>query len=139
VFRLIERVDNDWAGKPDWEQNCSDYVKDFAGLAILDKYLQGVRFHPAIRSRFDIHWIRFPNRGGAYTPNEMLKPLADSLLALRSDGRYHDICAKVGLDEGYLLVHYDFNAFAYNTPIDAPCFDSSIGPRERSRLARIVS
>jgi len=134
IFSLIERVDNDWARKPDWEQNCSDHVNDFAGLPILDKYLQGVRFHPATRSRFDIHWIRFPNRGGAYTPNEMLKPLADSLLALRSDGRYQDLCAKVALDESYLLVHYDFNAFAYNTPIGAPDF----GFKEAADFARSV-
>ena len=28
----------------------------------------------------------------------------------------------VGLDESYLLIHYDSKAFAYNTPFDAPNF-----------------
>lgn len=52
----------------------------------------------------------------------MLETLSSSLLDHRSDGRYKDLKQQVGLDEVYLLVHYDFKAFAYNTPFDAPNF-----------------
>jgi len=40
----------------------------------------------------------------------------------KMDERYRDLKEHVGLDEVYLLVHYDFKAFAYNTPFDAPNF-----------------
>jgi hypothetical protein len=52
----------------------------------------------------------------------MLETLSGSLLAHISDPRYKDLQTQLGLDEVYLLVHYDFKAFAYNTPFDAPNF-----------------
>ena len=45
--------------------------------------------------------------------------------------RYKDLRLHVGLDEVYLLLHYDFKAFAYNTPFDAPNF----GFKEASEFA----
>ena len=122
MFGLIEQVDNDWSKKPDWEQEHSDHVSDLSGFPILEKYLQGIRFHPASQDRFDIQWIRFPSPGGAYSPNEMLETLTSSLIAHRIDERYKDLRTRVGLDEVYLLVHYDFKAFAYNTSFGAPNF-----------------
>jgi hypothetical protein len=100
----------------------------------LEKYLHGVRFHPANQNRFDIQWIRFPSPGGAYSPNEMLETLASSLIAHRTDERYKDLRTRVGLDEVYLLVHYDFKAFAYNTPFGAPDF----GFKEAAKFASDV-
>jgi hypothetical protein len=122
MFALIEQVDKNWSKKPDWKQEHSDHLQDLKGFPILEKYLQGVRFHPANRDRFDIRWIRFPSPGGAYSPKEMLETLSGSLLAHISDPRYKDLQTQLGLDEVYLLVHYDFKAFAYNTPFDAPNF-----------------
>jgi|SRR6266850_2016348 len=122
VFALIEQVDNNWSQKPDWDQNSWQDLDDFAGFPIVEKYLNSVRFHPASRKRFNIRWIRFPSPGGAYSPNEMLETLSNSLVTHRSDERYKDLRKHVGLDEVYLLVHYDFKAFAYNTPFDAPNF-----------------
>jgi hypothetical protein len=81
-----------------------------------------VRFHSATRNRFNIRWIRFPSPGGAYSPKEMLHTLSSSLTAHKTDERYKDLKQHVGLDEVYLLIHYDFKAFAYNTPFDAPDF-----------------
>jgi hypothetical protein len=52
----------------------------------------------------------------------MRETLRSALLAHRSDPKYKDLKAHIGLDEVYLLVHYDFKAFAYNTPFDAPNF-----------------
>lgn len=88
-------------------------------------------FHHASRERFDVGWIQFPSLGGFYSPNEMRETLRSSLLAHRSDERYKDLRTKAGLDEVYLLVHYDFKAFAYNTPFDAPDF----GFKEAADLA----
>lgn len=122
MFALVAKVDGAWSRKPDWEQEHSDHVSDLSGFPFLEKYLQGIRFYPVTRSRFDIQWIRFPSPGGAYSPNEMRETLASSLLAHTSDERYKDLTKKVGLDEVYLLVHYDFKAFAYNTPFSAPNF-----------------
>jgi hypothetical protein len=52
----------------------------------------------------------------------MLETLSRALLAHKSDPRYKDLRTQAGLDEAYLLVHYDFKAFAYNTPFAAPDF-----------------
>jgi hypothetical protein len=132
TFALIEQVDNKWSEKPDWEQEHSDHISDLSGFPLLEKYLQGVRFDPATLSHFPIQWIRFPSPGGAYSPNEMLETLSSALLAHRSDERYKDLREYVGLDEVYLLVHYDFKAFAYNTPFSAPDF----GFKEAAKLAQ---
>jgi hypothetical protein len=122
LFALIQEVDNDWSRKPDWDQNSSHDERDFTRFPILEKYLDNVRFHPASRHPFKIGWIRFPSPGGAYSPSEMLETLGSSLIAHKNDERYKDLKKHVGLDEVYLLVHYDFKAFAYNTPFDAPNF-----------------
>jgi hypothetical protein len=122
LFALIEKVDQDWFRKVNWDQDLFEDVNDFAGFPLLDKYLESIRFHPSTRDRFDIHWIQFPSPGGAYSPNEMLETLRSSIVAHRNDVRYIDLRTQVELDEVYLLVHYDFKAFAYNTPFDAPNF-----------------
>ena len=131
MFGLIEQVDNNWSKKPDWEQEHSDRMGDLSSFPILEKYLQGVRFYPSTRSHFDIKWIRFPSPGGAYSPNEMLETLTSSLIAHRKDERYKDLRKHVGLDAVYLLVHYDFKDFAYNTPFGAPNF----GFKEAAKVA----
>ena len=47
----------------------------------------------------------------------MRQTLMEALVRYRNDERYKDL---IGLDEVYLLVHYDFRAFAYNTPFHSP-------------------
>ena len=132
IFTLIEQVDKIWSQKPDWDQELSENVHDFTGFPILEKYLHSIEFHP--RPRFDIHWIQFPTRGGAYSPNDMLGTLSRTLVAHRDDERYKDLRTRAGLDEVYLLVHYDFKAFAYNTPFAAPDF----GFKEAAKFASRV-
>ena len=61
----------------------------------------------------------------------MLETLKNALLAHTRDERYKDLKKHVGLDESYLLIHYDFKAFAYNMPFDAPNF----GFREAAEFA----
>ena len=118
LFRLIDDIDREAAKI---SQGHKDIVT-FTSYPILDKYLGGVRFFLNPKGRFTQRWIRFPSGGGHYSPNEMLETLSRALLAHRCDKRYKDIRAHLGLDEVYLLVHYDFKAFAYNTPFDSPGF-----------------
>ncbi len=122
MFGLIEQVDNNWTQRPKGNQNYW-HMSGFANFPILGKYLESARFHPASRRR--VRWILFPKSpypSGHYSPKDMLETLRSALLDHRNDERYKDLKTQVGLDEVYLLVHYDFKAFAYNTPLDSPNF-----------------
>ena len=121
LLSLIARVDDDWSQEAGPEQSCSGDVDRFDEFPLLKKYLHRIRFRPT-RSRGTTRWIRFPDAGRQYSPAEMLETLESSLLSHKRDERYKDLREKAGLDELYLLIHYDFKAFAYNTPFDAPNF-----------------
>jgi hypothetical protein len=129
LLKLIQDVDRNWTQQPGLREFGPD-IDDFVGFPLLAKYL--TRVHFAVRPHFETDWIQFPNRGGAYSPNDMLHTLSTALAALKNDQRYKDLKQHVGLDEVYLLVHYDFKAFAYNTPFDAPNF----GLKEAAKFAR---
>ena len=64
----------------------------------------------------------------------MLLTLSTSLKDHKTDERYKDLRKHVDLDEVYLLLHYDFKAFTYNTPIVAPDF----GFKEAAEFASSV-
>ncbi|HXL80200.1 MAG TPA: hypothetical protein VN951_04920 [Pyrinomonadaceae bacterium] len=117
MFDFIEQTDAAWPH----ETSQSDDVKrvyDLASFPILEKYLSGVEFRS--RPGFDSHWINFTTRGGAYFADEALRTLREALLAHRRDDRYNnELRIQAGLDEIYLLVHYD-KALAYNTPFCGP-------------------
>ena len=130
LFALIQQIDEKWSEKPKWDQSSREMLKDLSAFPIVSKYIDFVKAFPRrepiereqdLNQKYpDRRWIAFPNRGGAYTLDEMLAPLLDRLIKTKSDERYKDICKHVGLNECYLLVHYDFDAYAYNTPIDVP-------------------
>src|SRR6202140_557497 len=121
MFGLLKQVDSSWSQEHGL-RHCSHERSDFTGFPILGKYLLRVHAKPAIRERFEINWIDFRPPGGPYSPRAMLDTLNSSLAAHKTDERYKNIRIQVDLDEVYLLVHYDFKAFAYNTPFDAPNF-----------------
>jgi hypothetical protein len=122
MFALIQEVDDKWSKKAERDQNYRQDESDFSGSPILEKYLDGARFFPANLRHLKIRWIRFPDRSTFYSPSDMRETLGSTLIAHKTDERYKDLRKHVGLDEVYLLVHYDFKAFAYNTPFDAPNF-----------------
>ena len=132
VLHQIAKADDEMTRRPAFEQMSSYNTDHFDGFPLLEKYLHRIRFKPAVRSRGTVRWIRFPDASRFYSPNEMLETLRSSLLSHKSDERYKDVRTQVGLDEVYLLVHYDFKAFAYNTPFDAPGF----GFKEATQFAR---
>ena len=132
MFALIREVDDKWSKKPERDQNYWQDESDFSGSPTLEKYLDSARFFPANRRHLNTRWIRFPDRSTFYSPNDMRETLRRSLIAHKTDERYKDLRKHGGLDEVYLLVHYDFKAFAYNTPFGAPHF----GFKEAATLAR---
>ena len=132
LLRQIAKADDEMASRSVFEQMSTYDVDHFDEFPLLEKYLNRVRFRPAARSRATIRWIRFPDAGKFYSPNGMLETLSTALNTHKNDERYKDVKTKVQLDEVYLLVHYDFKAFAYNTPFDAPNF----GLKEAAKFAR---
>lgn len=134
ILALIQQVDGCWLQQLDAYQEQFLDKSDFTGFPILGKYLHYIQFHPGTRRPSEGDWIGFHSRGGAYSPNEMLGTLSRALLDHRTDKRYKDLRQQVGLDEVYLLVHYDFKAFAYNAPFDAPNF----GFKEAAKFASEV-
>ena len=129
----IAKADDEMTRRPAFEQMSTYDIEDFCDFPLLGKYLHRIRFRPSARSRGTIRWIRFPDASRHYSPREMLESLESTLLSHRIDERYNkDLKKQVGLDEVYLLVHYDFKAFAYNTPFDAPGF----GFKEAANFAR---
>ena len=64
----------------------------------------------------------------------MLETLESSLLSHKTRRTIQRPKEKSRLDEVYLLIHYDFKAFAYNTPFDAPNF----GFKEAAAFASVI-
>lgn len=125
MFKLIEEVDADewWSLRPTSAKDLLTDRGDLVRFPTLEKYLRTLRFRPAVeKGRSRRHWILFPSPAGFYSPSEMRETLKAALLNHRSEPRYKDLKVRVDLDEVYLLVHYDFKAFAYNTHFSAPDF-----------------
>ncbi len=120
LFALIDEVDKNWTQKPDWGQRSWADRTDFDSFPIVGKYLNRIRFHSRKRHR-SRNWITFPYQTKHFSPNTMREVLRDGLLKHTKDERYNNnLRAQAGLDELYLLVHYDIKAFAYNTPFETP-------------------
>jgi hypothetical protein len=133
LLSLIQELDRKRSGQPVHKREHGDRHQDFSAHPTLDRYLGGVHLHPrmpandenvdrqvalargSVRSR----WITFPNRGGAYTPRWMMEALCRLLDRMTRGDAYKGLSSRIGLDRLHLLVHYDFNAFAYNTPAES--------------------
>ncbi len=138
IFALIKEVDQNWSQTPDHEQNLWKDRSDLADFPILQKYLNRVRYHSKTRPHSH-NWIkfRFPSPSSLkshFSPKTMRDTLERALLEHRDDNRYKDLKKHVGLDEVYLLVHYNFKAFAYNPPFKSPDF----GFKEAAEFASSV-
>jgi hypothetical protein len=105
---------------------------DVGDFPILRKYLKSARLFSRKRFR-SRNWITFPYATHHFSPNTMRATLNNALIVHTKDERYNqDLRMQASLDEIYLLVHYDFKSFAYNTPFDAPNF----GFKEAADFAR---
>ena len=118
LLALTEEIDERWESEPDWQSPQGFLWMDFTRYLTLAKYLASVDVHPRIRSvastmrQGGLHWLTFPARDGAYSPDWMVDALCEVVGA--KIAKY--ATKPAGTDEFHLLVHYD-KAFVYNTPV----------------------
>jgi hypothetical protein len=120
-YDLVAAINSNWLGLDGCSSPNGVFFKDFSQYPCLDKYLQALRFYP--RSEFNppsgFAWIRFPSRGGAYSPKTALDALSD--LIIKKTNKYADLHKQEQLDELYLIIYYN-KALIYNTPFQIPGF-----------------
>ena len=118
LLALMEAIDRDWESIP-WSDSPQGFDwKDFTKYPNLEKHLNSLDIHPrraAVASTMrkgGLHWLTFPARGGAYSPDWMVDALVECVSAKTT--KYFS--KPSGAAEFYLLVHYD-KGFVYNTPV----------------------
>jgi hypothetical protein len=118
LLTLIGEIDRGWDSEPDWDSPQGFQWNDLSAHPTLRKYLDALETQPRVASRpttmkkGGLHWLTFPMRGGAYTPEDMVNALVEVV-----EAKIAKYAAKpAGVDEFHLLVHYD-KAWEYNTPV----------------------
>lgn len=118
LLALTEQIDQRWESEPAWQSPQGFQWEDFTRYPTLAIYLESVDVHPRMPSvastmrKGGRHWLTFPARGGAYSPDWMVGALCEVVRA-----KIAKYTAKPsGVHEFHLLVHYD-KAFVYNSPV----------------------
>ena len=118
LMMLIEAIDGDWGNIP-WSDSPQGFSwNDFTKYPTLEKHLSSLDIRPrrpamaSTMRKGELHWITFPARGGAYSPDWAVDSLVQCVTAKTT--KY--VAKPTGVSEFYLLVHYD-KAFIYNTPV----------------------
>jgi hypothetical protein len=116
--------------EPDWEDPQGAPVTNFDLYPKLKKYLDSIGIFPRDRMPRlapDCKWILFEEPGGAYTHEWMVNAALDRIRAkIDKYGKLaYDLRVRHGLNELYLLCHYDDRALRYNTPIHTVGFSYS--------------
>lgn len=118
LYAYIESVDAKWAtGAPHGRQAC--FVSNFNGYPCLSKYLAWMELCPRSTVLSGARWVRFPARGGYYTPQPMLAALLENIR--KKIAKYPALISGHALDQLDLIVYYA-RAILYNTPYDTPEF-----------------
>ena len=134
IIRLMIYLDRRWETETDWQSPQGFDWNDFAGYHTLARYLVNLNIHPRRTPRLvteppEHAWITFPCRGGAYSPDWAVDALCANINA-----KIAKYSAKpAGLAAFYLLVHYDFKAYAYNSPVEGIDFSYPGAVAEASR------
>ena len=99
----------------------SVFVHDLSGYPWLSKYVAWMELwpRPAVSRRTAARWVRFPARGGFYTPQPMVAALSENIQ--KKTERYSTLSREQALDELHLIVYYG-SAILYNSPYAAPGF-----------------
>jgi len=118
LLALIDAIDKDWENIP-WSDSPQGFDwKDFSKYPTLSNYLDSLDIHPrrprvsSTMQKGRPHWLTFPARGGAYSPDWMVDALVECVTAKTTKYPAKPVSAA----EFHLLVHYD-KAFIYNTPV----------------------
>lgn len=134
MTRLMTCLDSRWRTELDWQSPQGFVWNDFASYPTLARYFVNLRIHPRPTSRSTtespaLGWLTFPCRGGAYSPDWAVDALCANINAKIAKYR----AKPTGLAAFFLLVHYDFKAYAYNTPVGGIGFSYREAVAEASR------
>lgn len=135
MTRLMKHLDNMWDTQPDWDSPEGFPWRDFTGYPTLVRYFAAIHIHPRPSPRLttdppELGWLTFVLRGGAYSP-----ALAVDTLVANIKTKIAKYSAKpVGLAAFFLLVHYDFKAYAHNSPPEGIGFSYPEAVVEASRM-----
>ena len=87
LLALMDAIDKRWESQPDWTSPQGFAYTDFTKHPTLAKYLQSLDVHPRRPSvgssmrKGSVHWLTFPARGGAYSPDWMVDALCQCIEA----------------------------------------------------------
>ena len=118
LLTLMDAIDRNWDKIPSSDSPQGFDWKDFTAYPTLERYLDSLDIHPrrlaltATMRKCGSHWLTFPVRGGAYSPDWMVNTLVECVTAKTT--KY--VVKPIGASEFHLLVHYD-KAFIYNSPV----------------------
>jgi len=134
MTRLMLYLDKRFESEVDWQSPQGFVWHDFAGYSTLARYFAHLHIHPrrARRSATEppaIGWLTFPCPAGAYSPDWAVDALSANIKAKIE--KYSE--KPTGLAAFFLLVHYDFKAYAYNSPVEGIGFSYPQAVAEASR------
>lgn len=134
MTRLMAYLDKRWETEPDWQSPQGIDWNDFTGYPTLARYFVNVYIHPRRMPRLTTAssapgWLTFPCRGGSYSPYWAVDALFENINT--KIAKYLE--KPTGLAKFFLLVHYDFKAYAYNSPVKGIGFSYPEAVAEASR------
>jgi hypothetical protein len=137
MTHLMTCLDKRWETEPNWQSPQGFDWNDFAGYPTLERYFVNLDIHPRRALRLtteppELGWLTFPCRGGAYSPDWAV----DALCANIGTKIAKYPTKPNGLAAFFLLVHYDFKAYAYNSPVEGIGFSYPEAVAEASRRLR---
>ena len=134
MARLMAYLDQRWEAQPDWHSPQGFDWTDFTGYPTLARYFVSLDIHPRRLAALTATspapgWLTFPHRGGFYSPAWSVDALCQNISA--KIAKY--ATRPTGLANFFLLVHYDFKAYAYNSPVEGIDFSYPEAVAEASR------
>ena len=119
MTRLMAYLDTRWETESDWQSPQGFDWNNFTGFPTLARYCINLNIHARRAPRVTtvppaLGWLTFPCRGGAYSPDWAVDALCENINM--KIAKYST--KPTGLADFFLLVHYDFKAYAYNSPVE---------------------
>jgi hypothetical protein len=130
ILNFIKRADDAWKVSPEWNDPQGIDFTDFAGYPVLQMKMRLVTLYPIStwpedrRTAQFFRGINFEARGGAYSPDPMVRAAIRCLRAKAAKyakPRNRSKLLKQNLKIFCLLIYYD-QAVLHNTPYHAPHF-----------------
>lgn len=134
ITRLMAYLDKRWDTELDWQSPQGIDWNDFTGYPTLARYVVNLKIHMRQGPRMAgapsaPGWLTFPYRGGFYSPEWAVDALCGNIN--KKIEKY--LVKPTGFGNFFLLVHYDFKAYTYNSPVDGIGFSYPEAVAEASR------